>query len=46
MSYYGLYCFDVMGSVVFRDNYEAETSAEEGDCGCDLQCLRRRALQP
>ena len=24
MSYYSLYCFDVMGSVVFRDNFEAE----------------------
>ncbi|HEY5084198.1 MAG TPA: response regulator [Rhizomicrobium sp.] len=28
MSYYSLYCFDVMGSVVFRDNFEAENSAE------------------
>jgi CheY-like chemotaxis protein len=28
MSYYSLYCFDVMGSVVFRDNFEADNSAE------------------
>jgi hypothetical protein len=28
MSYYSLYCFDLMGSVVFRDNFEAENSAE------------------
>ena len=28
MSYYSLYCFDVMGSVVFRDNFEAENSAD------------------
>ncbi|HEX4106027.1 MAG TPA: response regulator [Rhizomicrobium sp.] len=28
MSYYSLYCFDLMGSVVFRDNFEADNNAE------------------